>query len=293
MGGLDSYTKLLLHFEGADTSTTFTDSSALAHSVTANGTAQIDTAQFKFGFASGLFNGAGSLTIGDHADWNFGSGAFTIDFWARFAAFPPDSDVEEAPIFCQREDIDNRFEFKLRNTSGVYYWRLFSNSSASTLVAFSEATTLSLNTWYHVALVRTGNNFKIFQNGVQLGSDTTDTDAFPDYAGDVYMGTYEPISTVFFNGWLDEFRVSKGIARWTSNFTPPAVSYNDYVEVGRYRNGSTSYKLPGQTLSNHKLRIRKNSTTYGIPLISTAHTDASGLRIYDGSSTYAIPRETV
>ena len=78
----DSYTVALLHFNGADASTTFIDESGKTW--TASGNAQIDTAQSKFGGASGLFDGTGdSITTPDHADFDVGSGDFTVDFWMR------------------------------------------------------------------------------------------------------------------------------------------------------------------------------------------------------------------
>ena len=78
-------TVLLLHCDGTDASTTFTDSSSPAKTVTAVGDAQLDTAQFKFGTASGLFDGTGDeLTVTDHADFDFGTGDFTIEFFVRF-----------------------------------------------------------------------------------------------------------------------------------------------------------------------------------------------------------------
>lgn len=86
VGGNDQYTKLLLHCDGADASTTFTDASQAAHgNATPNGNAQVDTAQSKFGGASALFDGTGDfLSYADHADWHFGSGDFMADFWVRF-----------------------------------------------------------------------------------------------------------------------------------------------------------------------------------------------------------------
>src|SRR3989338_6322305 len=83
----DSYTKLMLHMEGADAGTTFTDTETTPKAVTANGNAQIDTAQSKFGGASGLFDGAGDyLTIPSSSAFDFGTGNFTIDFWVRLAS---------------------------------------------------------------------------------------------------------------------------------------------------------------------------------------------------------------
>src|SRR5262245_32929117 len=82
--GNDTNCKVLLHFNGTDTATTITDSNAggSAHTWTAAGNAQIDTAASKFGGASGLFDGTGDwVTTSDHADFTLGSGAFTIDLW--------------------------------------------------------------------------------------------------------------------------------------------------------------------------------------------------------------------
>ena len=85
--GGGAQTVLLLHCDGTDGATTFTDSSDTSHTVTANGNAQIDTDQSKFGGASGLFDGTGDyLSIPDSADWDFGTGDWTIDFLIRFNA---------------------------------------------------------------------------------------------------------------------------------------------------------------------------------------------------------------
>jgi hypothetical protein len=82
--GIDAYTVLMLHMDGVDTCTHFLDSELTPKAVTAVGNAQIDTAQSKFGNASALFDGAGDyLSVPDSADWAFGTGAFTIDFWTQ------------------------------------------------------------------------------------------------------------------------------------------------------------------------------------------------------------------
>ena len=107
MSGWDNYTKLLLHFDGTDGSTTFVDSSPSGKTVTAVGNAQIDTAQYKFGGASGLFDGNGDyLSVPDSDDWYFGTGDFTIDAWARFA----NANVCHC-ICAQRADDNNYWAF--------------------------------------------------------------------------------------------------------------------------------------------------------------------------------------
>ncbi|MCH7827478.1 MAG: hypothetical protein IIC75_05850 [Bacteroidetes bacterium] len=93
-GGIDNFTKLMLHMNGTDTSTVFTDDSASAHSVTANGNAQIDTAQSVFGGASGLFDGTGDyLSIPDNADFDVGGGDWCVDFRVRFNTVPTGAEI--------------------------------------------------------------------------------------------------------------------------------------------------------------------------------------------------------
>lgn len=82
-GGINSFTKLLLHTDGTDGSTTFTDSSLSPKTISVFGNAQVDTAQSKFGGASALFDGTGDYLTGSSADFAFGTNDFTIDFWMR------------------------------------------------------------------------------------------------------------------------------------------------------------------------------------------------------------------
>ena len=92
-GGIDQYTKLMLHCDGVNAGTTFTDSSSqhsgqTAHTVSAFGNAQTSTTQKKFGTAAyyATVAGAGYLTIPASDDWIFGTGDFTIDFWLYASA---------------------------------------------------------------------------------------------------------------------------------------------------------------------------------------------------------------
>jgi hypothetical protein len=219
-GGWDQYTKLMLHMNVTDGSTTFTDE--IGKTVTANGNAQIDTAQSKFGGASGLFDGTGDyLSTPDSADWYFGTGDFTIDFWVRFNALPTTGD--EAAIYAQRVDGTSQVFLEIYNNGGTYQWYLESDGGSAQIQIFKNAISLSTNTWYHVAVVRSGSSFYIFQDGTQCGTTYTSSASMADVAESLLIG--KRAYGLFFNGWLDEFRVSKGIARWTSNFTPPTQEY--------------------------------------------------------------------
>lgn len=218
-GGNDSFTKLLLHCDGADASTTFTDSSSAAHTVTANGNAQVDTAQSKFGGASALFDGTGDyLSSASHADWNFGgagSGDFTVDLWVRFNALGADRG------------------FFSTNDAGTAGYQFYWATSGTTLRVWSGAGTdrsfgswsPSTGTWYHVAFVRSGGTLTAYVDGTSIGT-ATDGDFNNDSTAMIVGAGNNAGSAQPMNGWIDEFRVSKGIARWTSNFTPPTSAYS-------------------------------------------------------------------
>jgi len=213
--GLDSPTVLLLHCDGVDASTTFTDSSATAIAVTAQGNAQIDTAQQKFGTGSGLFDGTGDyLTTADNAAYDLGTGDFTVDFWVRSTNWSG--------------QVYRLFGIGVYNSNGIALIKtaagtldLYINSNSP---VFGPSWAPSNDTWYHVAVVRTASTVKVFIDGVQLGSDISDSTDLSTTDG-VFVAAWSGATGESFNGWIDEFRVSKGIARWTSNFTVPSVAY--------------------------------------------------------------------
>ncbi|MBI3317276.1 MAG: LamG domain-containing protein [Candidatus Omnitrophica bacterium] len=215
-GGIDSYTKLMLHANGTDASSTFTDSSSGAKSMTTNGNAQIDTAQSKFGAASGLFDGTGDyVTTADSEDWNFGTGDFTLDFWVRFNSL-----ASHQRFAAQRADGSNQW-FLGWNTTNIL--RFDVTSAGATTITIDNSWTPSTGVWYHVAFVRNGNNFLAFVGGAQIGSTQTDSSAVDNFASSLSIG--EMGGANYVNGWLDELRISKGIARWTSGFTVPSSEY--------------------------------------------------------------------
>lgn len=213
IGGNDSYTKLLLHCDGADASTTFTDSSASAHTLTAVGNAQIDTAQSVFGGGAGLFDGTGDeLTIPDSAVFDFGAGEFTVDFRIRFVA-----------------TTDQVFIGDIPGGTGVGSWCVFFATGALKIVynsnvTLSNAWTPSTNTWYHVAVLRTGTNLMMFVDGTQIGSTQAFSATLDTGARTWHIGAFTD-AQYYVNGWIDELRVSN-VARWTANFTPPTEAYS-------------------------------------------------------------------
>ena len=242
MPGIDSFTKLLLHCDGSDASTTFTDSSASGHTVTANGNAQIDTAQSKFGGASGLFDGTGDyLSIANHADFAFGSGDFTVDFWVRFNALPTSGNFS---AFYGRDVSSHDLQLDVQNSSGTYKLRFIPYISGAKLVVNETWAGVSTGTWYHVAFVRSGNNWHVFVNGTQLGSTGSQSGTLDTSTDTLSIGRHTSGTPRELNGWLDEFRISKGVARWTANFTPPAAPYDSAVTSWLIDNSSVIFPIP-------------------------------------------------
>lgn len=226
----DSFTKALLHMDGADAGTTFTDESGKTW--TAAGNAQIDTAQSQFGGASGLFDGSGDyISTTDSDDFYFSNEDLTIDAWLRINAFPSSGNL--CIVFSQYIDSNNKYYYGLWNNGGVYTWRFVSTSAGvdQHILSFADSG-LSTGVWYHIALVRSGDNWYLFRDGTQVGSTVSDSGSVPNLAANVNIGRLPPNSTHDFNGWIDEVRISKGIARWTANFTPPAQAYQAYGGSG-------------------------------------------------------------
>ncbi|MCX5792531.1 MAG: hypothetical protein NTY45_10040 [Elusimicrobia bacterium] len=163
-----------------------------AKAVTSNAGAAIDTAQSKFGGASGQFVSASSqyLSIPDSADWYFGTGDFTVDLWVRFNSLPANN--ARSFLFGQSVDNNNRMDFQLFNNGGSYEWEYRVRSGGTYLMQYQTgARTITTGTWYHVAFVRSGTtNFYIFENGVNAGAALVAGSAsasIPDYAGSAYV----------------------------------------------------------------------------------------------------------
>jgi len=223
----DEFTKSLLHFNGLDTSTTFTDETGKVW--TPNGGAQLDTSVKKFGTASGLFGGSGDyIDTPDSDDFNFGTDDFTIDFQMQRNG---NDGVQQR--MCGQSDgsasgtsINAYFEANGSNQISVQMNDAVPSSKS--VKTTTPVTTDGL--MHHIALVRNNNNLMIFLDG--LLEDTLDVTGvtFLDSSNKFSIGRLGELATNTYKGWIDEFRVSKGIARWTANFTPPTAEY--VYEIG-------------------------------------------------------------
>jgi len=214
----DPNTVLLCKFDGENNSTVFKDSSKNNYTITPFGDAKISTAQAKFG-QSALFDGTGDyLTVPNSSSWAFGTGNFTIDLWARFNSWG-------GTLLTHGIDGSDRWTFYTLTAGGtrLIYLQIFEDSGV--VVDVNAILSVDLGVWYHCALVRNGTDWRIYQNGISVASATSSY-TIPAYTGDLTIASH--ITQVnYFNGYMDELRISKGIARWTADFTPPTKAYRN------------------------------------------------------------------
>ena len=206
-----SQVSLLLHGDGTNGSTTITDNSPTPKTVT--GAAQISTAQSKFGSSSILFNST-YITIGTASQYDFGTANLTIEMFIYPTATGVDSN-----LYSQRSATTNGISFRYASGKLQFF---FDNAGAGLTTG---ATTLAINTWHHAALTREGTNFKLWANGVLDATSPTVTQTVtsntgPELGRRIASGEY-------YYGYMDEVRITKGVARYTANFTPPAAPFPD------------------------------------------------------------------
>lgn len=189
--------------------------------VTANGNAQIDTAQSKFGGASGLFDGTGDyLTTPADGDWSFSTATdFTIDLWIRIVDTTRDAQRLCTVGAAGTNTLTTMFRY--RDVGGGDFQRQI-NFGGAVNDAFWNVAAVN-NTWHHVAVVRSGSTITGYFDGTSVGTATNES--LGDATGTLYIGQNSGAGANNFDGWMDEYRISKGVARWTTNFTPPTTEY--------------------------------------------------------------------
>ena len=204
---------VLLHMNGSNGSTTFTDSSSYAHAVTPRGNAQISTEQSKFGGAAGFFDGTSDgLSVAENDALKLGTGDFTIELQA----------------YRTGTGSKDRFLVELGNGAG-YLLRWASNGNLQFYIQSSLACfytfSFTLNTWYHLAVARSGSSVKMFVDGSEVASGTSSNSASAN--SNVGISSNQAGTSDYFQGYLDEVRITKGVARYTANFTPPTAPFPD------------------------------------------------------------------
>lgn len=219
---------LLLHCDGSDGGTTFTDSSSVSNLMTSSMQAKTSTAQFKFGTASGDFDGtADTVSCPFSSSFNMGTGDYTIEFWLR-----PRTVASYKVVFAISEPTQSGFALYhiFQNSSGVIGVGTVPTTGGGNPNFSSSSGALTADVWQHVAISRSAGTTKIYVGGVEVASATGITFPTDPNLAFVAIGDFANGYSVFnsYDGYIDDVRVTKGVARYTAGFTPPSAAFPDF-----------------------------------------------------------------
>ena len=192
----------------------FSDSSVHQHTVTLIGNSTISSTESKYGVASGYFDGSDTLLIPADSNFQFGTQDFTFECWIYGG---------------QQADVITILDMRPQGQSGAYPTLYFTpTDNVLHFLAGNDGVieaTVSIfdSAWHHIAVSRNENSAKLFVDGLQVGSTIVDNNIYSSGANITIMGTsyHNPPLGNNFVGYIDDVRITKGVARYTANFTPP------------------------------------------------------------------------
>jgi hypothetical protein len=207
--------------------------------VTLFGNTTISTAQFPTGMDRSIFfDGNGDyLTLPDNADFNMGTSNFTLECFIYLSSAPGifatiiNKDGKNAvswPQYALYVNNNYRVNFSLSSVP---------NTTPSPTVLITGATTLALNTWYHVAATRSGTSATLWVNGVSDGTSSSVPSTLNNGARPLYVGWEDrttPDTAFNFPGYISNLRVVKGTAVYTAAFTTPTAPLSVTVSVPNF-----------------------------------------------------------
>jgi Concanavalin A-like lectin/glucanases superfamily len=240
---------LLLHFDGTNGSTTFLDSSLNGYLTTANDAAAISTSHPEYGTGY-LENGSPAhndnytqTQIVANGPLDLSTGDFTVEI-SIYCSNVPGATIE--PIISAASNVGG---------SGNGWALVRQSSGEAGILSFSFAagninypTAPTMNTWHQVALVRKGNVFDIFMDGIASGLAVTQAGSITSVAP-LYIGAAPAYAASAFFGGIDEVRITKGVARYTPgvNYTAPTAAFPSnpfvYTPISLYYPGRGQYWL--------------------------------------------------
>ncbi len=213
--GNDTNTKFLLQ-PSSSPATEFSDSSGNNKEIRLNGQVRHDTSTAQYGASSIKFDGSGDyIETPDSPDWDVGSGDFTIDVWVR-----TDTTSGAADIISQRDAVG---PFLIYRSGASYLFYASTNNSSWDVANGQSLGTAQVGVWTHLAVSRQGNTFRLFKDGTQTATFNSSA-VLKNDSSSLQIGRTSNNSN-FFSGNLDNIRVTKGQALFTSNFSTSSLNY--------------------------------------------------------------------
>jgi hypothetical protein len=190
------------------------DKSQSVKSLTLNGDTKSSTTQSKYLTSSMYFDGTGDyITIPDNNLHEMGSADFTVEVWVYCTGDPG---TWQVLVGKGASGIYSPFAL-YRNSDGNGY--LFGSTNGTSWAVSNSFGALSTNTWYHLALTRSGNTWTVYKDGVSSYSTTISGSVYNNSTALGIGGRSD--NTELFQGYMSDVRITKGLARYTSSFTPP------------------------------------------------------------------------
>lgn len=260
----------------------------IGKTVTTYGNAQYSDTS-KYGTGSFYFDGTGDyLSVADSTDWSFGTGDFTVEAWVRF-----DSSNPNYQTICSQFDTSSNWWFLRKEdntTNKLSLYFIIGGTVKADYIMTNSWATWSSDTWYHIAMVRNGSSMYMFINGINQTLTATvpvSTNDMGNIASPLYIGSD---TTYTLKGYIDDLRITKGVARYTSYFIPYKIltsapagdPYYNYTTLLLKMNGTNG----GTTFTDNSYNP-KTLTVYGNTNTSTTqlkYGTTSGY--FDGTGDY-------
>ena len=189
------------------------------------GNAKVDgTDPTKYGSNAMRFDGSGDdlrIDVTDPISFSGYSGDFTTEMWVYPTAVGQSSN---SYIWQHASSSTAYSPFIIVQRPSTYEFAIYASSNGSSWNLISNATigTATANAWHHIAVVRDGTNIKAYMNGTVGSTSAVSTTALMTTSGQICIGSALGFSNSYFTGFIDDLRITKGIARYTANFTPPS-----------------------------------------------------------------------
>ncbi len=276
---------LLLHFSGSNNSTTFIDNSPNNLTVTSNNGAKITSSVSKFGDTSGFFDGTNDyLSIANNTVFAFGTGNFTVEAWIYRTGGSGNQPI------CQSDALggstNDKWWFAVISTG------LFFGTHDAGGFSVTTTTTFNTNTWYYVAVTRNSGTMYLFINGVSTAFTTSGTPSgYSLSQNGLSIGGMSTPS--YWTGYIDELRITKGIARYTASFATQSIEFPNQLPqyetkyvglIGGLNDTGSDYGI--QKLDDTSLKIRKMSVS-GTPVSGSPVLSSSVDRVYVNVLNYS------
>ena len=263
-GGITSNTKLVIHADGANNSTSFSDATG-NYTLTTNGNTHVDTSIKYFGTGSAQFDGSSDyISLPNTADWNIfsaTSNTFTFDMWVYVTSYP---NGNGGSIIGKGPNNTDYWRFQIQtNQFSLHGWDSGGNGGINAgtghdFYSGAGSNSIGLNQWYHLAIIKGwgGDSLKLAWcvNGTQVGSVATLGSSWTQTNPNDVLKIGESYDSATFAGYIDEFRYSN-TAVWTSNFTPQSTAYSSSTVPAYIRpiakNDSGTWKYNSNSSANN------------------------------------------